>query len=100
MANEFSNSPHPHHPRLIHSVHEFEAFDECRAMSKRGIMVGGSAGVNVCASRMVAERCVAEGPREGGVTITTLLCDHGIKYMSKIFNDEWMLKNDTRKRMQ
>ena len=65
-------------------------------MAKAGMLVGGSAGLNVCACKVVAEKCVAEGVREGGVTIVTLLCDHGIKYLSKVFNEEWCQKNDKR----
>ena len=80
------------------SVNDFDAFDECRAVAAAGLLVGGSAGVNVRAAKALAERCVAEGPREGGVCIVTLLCDHGIKYLSKIFNDEWMKAHDTRGR--
>ncbi|GMI45936.1 hypothetical protein TrCOL_g647 [Triparma columacea] len=78
-------------------VHDFDCFEECRNIAKKcGLLVGGSAGCNVAASRVIAKRCAEEGPREGGVTIVTLLCDHGIKYMSKIFNDEWIAKNDNR----
>jgi cysteine synthase len=78
-------------------VHDFDCFEECRNIATRcGLLVGGSAGCNVAAARVIAERCAKEGPKEGGVTIVTLLCDHGIKYMSKIFNDEWISKNDNR----
>jgi cysteine synthase len=78
------------------AVHDFDAFDECRATAATGLLVGGSAGLNICAAKAVAERAAAAGPRPGGVTIVTLLCDHGIKYLSKVFNDEWMAKHDTR----
>jgi cysteine synthase len=80
------------------AVHDFDAFEECRSIAKNcGILVGGSAGLNVAAARVLAERCLEEGPRHGGSIITTLLCDHGIKYMSKIYNDEWISANDNRK---
>jgi len=78
------------------SVNDFDAFDECRATAAAGLLVGGSAGLNVAAAKLVAAECAAQPAREGGVTIVTLLCDHGIKYLSKIFNDEWIAKNDTR----
>lgn len=75
-------------------VKDFDAFDECRATASKGVLVGGSAGLNICAAQHVALQCALhEAPREGGVTIVTLLCDHGIKYMSKIFNDEWIAEN-------
>lgn len=69
---------------LLLQVNDFDAFDECHATAAAGFMVGGSSGMNICASRVVASQCAAEPPREGGVTIVTLLCDHGIKYMSKV----------------
>ena len=78
------------------SQNDFDAFDECRAIAAAGMLVGGSAGLNVAAAKEVAERCAAEAPREGGVTIVTLLCDHGIKYLSKVYNDQWMADHDTR----
>jgi len=78
------------------SVNDFDAFDECRAVAAAGMLVGGSAGLNICAAKVVAAKCASEAPKEGGVCIVTLLCDHGIKYLSKIFNDEWMKSNDTR----
>lgn len=78
------------------SVNDFDAFDECRAAAAAGVLVGGSAGLNICAAKAIAVRCAGEAPREGGCVIVTLLCDHGIKYLSKIFNDEWMKAHDTR----
>ena len=78
------------------AVNDFDAFDECRATAANGLLVGGSAGLNLVAAKVVAEECALEAPREGGVTIVTLLCDHGIKYLSKVFNDKWCSDNDTR----
>ena len=45
-----------------------------------GLMVGGSAGGNVFAAVEVAKRV------RGPAVITTILCDHGIKYLSKVFS--------------
>jgi cysteine synthase len=79
------------------AVHDFDAFEECRSIARNcGILVGGSAGLNVAAARVLAERCLEEGPRDGGSVITTLLCDHGIKYMSKIYNEAWIKTHDNR----
>ena len=78
------------------SINDFDAFDHCRAASAAGMLVGGSAGLNIAASKVLAQRCAEEAPRAGGVTIVTLLCDHGIKYLSKVYNDEWLAKHDTR----
>jgi cysteine synthase len=49
-----------------------------------GIFVGLSTGINVAgAVRLARER----GP---GQVITTILCDSGVRYMSKIFNRDWL----------
>lgn len=77
-------------------VHDFAAFDACREIEAQyGIRIGGSAGLNVCACRRLAEQAVEEG--RAGTVLVTLLCDDGNKYASKIFNDEWMAANDPRK---
>mmetsp|Transcript_20778 Transcript_20778/g.61988 ORF Transcript_20778/g.61988 Transcript_20778/m.61988 type:complete len:445 (-) Transcript_20778:213-1547(-) len=78
------------------SVNDFDAFDECRATASKGLLVGGSSGLNIAASKLLAAECAGQPPREGGVTIVTLLCDHGIKYLSKIYCDDWMSEHDTR----
>ena len=80
------------------SIHDFDAFDACREfeLANNGVRIGGSAGLNICASRQIAEKLVKEGTGEEGATLVTILCDDGNKYASKIFNDEWMEANDTR----
>jgi cysteine synthase A len=49
-----------------------------------GICVGGSAGVNIAGAIRMAREL---GP---GKTIVTLLCDHGSRYQSKIFNPAFL----------
>ncbi|HEX3989361.1 MAG TPA: cysteine synthase A [Verrucomicrobiae bacterium] len=53
-------------------------------MREEGIFVGLSSGINVAGALRLA--------REGGPgqVIVTLLCDSGIRYMSKLFNSEWL----------
>jgi cysteine synthase A len=53
-------------------------------MREEGIFVGLSSGINVAGAVRLA--------REGGPgqVIVTLLCDSGIRYMSKLFNREWL----------
>jgi cysteine synthase A len=53
-------------------------------MREEGIFVGLSSGINVAAALRMA--------REGGPgqVIVTLLCDSGIRYLSKTFNAEWL----------
>ena len=60
------------------------SFFTCRKVARElGILVGGSAGLNLNAC------AVLSGQIEQG-TIVTVLPDSGVKYLSKIFNDEWM----------
>lgn len=54
-------------------------------LREEGVFVGLSSGINVAG----ALRLAREGGR--GQVIVTLLCDSGIRYMSRIFNPEWLL---------
>src|ERR1044071_7142817 len=53
-------------------------------MREEGIFAGLSSGINVAGALRMA--------REGGPgqVIVTLLCDTGMRYMSKLFNPEWL----------
>jgi cysteine synthase A len=53
-----------------------------------GIFVGLSSGINVAGALRLASE---GGP---GQVIVTLLCDSGIRYMSRIFNPEWLRAHD------
>ena len=53
-------------------------------LSREGLSVGGSAGINVAAAIEVARQM---GP---GHTIVTILCDGGARYQSKLFNPEFL----------
>ena len=55
-------------------------------LSKEGFCLGGSSGINVAGAMRMAREL---GP---GHTIVTMLCDSGTRYMSKMFNPEF-LKN-------
>ena len=85
----------------IHSTIWFKWIDEFRqvsdrdafAMSRRlareeGILVGGSAGLNVHLALDVAREL-----NDPDACIVTILCDTGERYLSKLFNDEWMQEN-------
>ncbi|HSU54622.1 MAG TPA: cysteine synthase A [Candidatus Dormibacteraeota bacterium] len=53
-------------------------------LHEEGIFVGLSTGINLAgAVRLARER----GP---GQVIVTILCDSGVRYMSKLFNREWL----------
>ena len=49
-----------------------------------GLCLGGSAGINVAGAIKLAK---AMGP---GHTIVTVLCDHGSRYQSKLFNPAFL----------
>lgn len=66
-----------------------QAFDMCHRLAhEEGLLVGGSAGANVWAAVDLAGR--VEVPPGDTHTIVTLLPDSGVKYLSKIFNEDWM----------
>ena len=53
-----------------------------------GLCMGGSTGINVAGAIRMAKDM---GP---GHTIVTLLCDHGSRYQSKLFNPEFLRERD------
>ncbi len=79
----------------------FDYIDEFRTVSDRtamlmarrlareeGLLVGGSTGLNVALALDVAR----ELDRPDALVVT-ILCDTGERYLSKIFNDDWMQEN-------
>ncbi|MEO5798028.1 MAG: pyridoxal-phosphate dependent enzyme [Gemmatimonadales bacterium] len=67
-----------------------------RLAREEGILVGGSAGVNMHIALQVAREL-----DDPNACVVTILCDTGERYLSKLFNDEWMQENqllDTPKR--
>lgn len=66
-------------------VTDEEAFRMCHRLArKEGMLVGGSAGMNVHASVELANSL------EEPATIVTVLCDTGIKYLTKVFNPKYL----------
>ena len=65
-------------------VEDEQAFDMCKQMALCGFMVGGSSGVNIEAARTLANE-IMENNTTTPTAIVTLLCDNGLKYLSKIF---------------
>jgi cysteine synthase A len=53
-------------------------------LENEGLCVGLSSGINVAGAIKLAERL---GP---GKTIVTILCDSGMRYLSSLFNPEWL----------
>ncbi|HSE26780.1 MAG TPA: pyridoxal-phosphate dependent enzyme [Gemmatimonadales bacterium] len=66
-----------------------ESFAMARRIAREeGILVGGSAGLNVGLALQVARE--VNDPK---ACVVTILCDTGERYLSKLFNDEWMREN-------
>lgn len=69
----------------IIQITDKEAFRMTRRLAlEEGILAGGSSGANVWAAVEIAK--AATNP----MTIVTIIPDGGAKYLSKIYNDEWM----------
>lgn len=65
-----------------------DAFGVARELArKEGIFAGGSSGANVWGALQIAKRL------KQPATIVTILPDGGIKYLSKMYNDDWMKAN-------
>ncbi|KAK7242038.1 cysteine synthase [Aureococcus anophagefferens] len=70
-------------------VGDKDALKMCAKIARStGLCVGGSSGLNVEACARLAEQ--SDEP----LTIVTMLCDSGVKYLSKIFNEDWLAEND------
>ena len=57
-------------------------------LEHEGLCLGGSSGINVAGAIRLAGQL---GP---GHTIVTVLCDHGARYQSKLFNPEFLRSKD------
>ncbi len=70
-------------------VSDAEAFRMARRLTREeGLFVGGSTGLNVHGALEVARR--VDDPE---ALVVTILCDTGERYLSKIYDDEWMREN-------
>jgi cystathionine beta-synthase len=70
-------------------VSDREAFTMARRLAREeGMFVGGSSGLNVTLALAVARE--VDDPE---ALVVTILADTGERYLSKLFNDEWMQEN-------
>jgi cysteine synthase A len=59
-----------------------------KLVTEEGLCLGGSSGINVAGAVRMARKM---GP---GHTIVTMLCDYGNRYMSKLYNPEFLRTKD------
>jgi len=70
------------------TVEDVDAITTARRMAmEEGILCGGSAGANVWAALQIAAKVTEP------TTIVTVLPDGGLKYLSKLFNPQWLSAN-------
>ena len=70
-------------------VSDAEAFQIARRLTREeGLFTGGSTGVNVKVALDVAR--ALDDP---GAMVVTILCDTGERYLSKLYDDNWMREN-------
>ena len=73
------------------TISDGESFETARELLKKeGILVGSSTGCLVAAA---LRYCRVQKPGGPPKRVVTLVCDHGAKYLSKMFNDFWMIDN-------
>jgi cysteine synthase A len=59
-----------------------------RLLSEEGLCLGLSSGINVAGAVALGRKLVAEGKADARVA--TILCDTGFRYLSSLFNPEWL----------
>lgn len=79
------------HCDVAFAVEDLEATLMSRWLLKEdGIFCGSSAGVNCCG----VVKAVKRGLVKPGETVVTILCDSGMRHLSKFWNPEYMAKYD------
>jgi cystathionine beta-synthase len=72
--------------RLAYSIPDAEAFRTCRELlAREGIIAGTSTGTLLAAALRYCR--AQQQPKR----VVTFVCDSGNKYLSKVYNDYWML---------
>jgi cystathionine beta-synthase len=71
------------------TVSDRDAFHMARRITREeGLFVGGSTGLIVTAALQIARQI-----DDPAACIVAVLCDTGERYLSKVFNDEWLQEN-------
>lgn len=69
-------------------VSDQDAINCCHELAKtEGLLVGGSSGLNVHAARQVAKS-------NNNANIVTILCDSGLKYLTKIYDPQFLKQHN------
>lgn len=63
-----------------------------RLLREEGLCLGLSSGINVAGAVVLGKQLVAEG-RENA-RVVTILCDTGFRYLSTLYNAEWLRSKD------
>ncbi|CAA9324338.1 MAG: Cystathionine beta-synthase [uncultured Gemmatimonadaceae bacterium] len=72
-----------------HTVSDKDSFAMARRLTREeGLFVGGSAGLITHVALDLARRL-----NDPDALVVTFLCDTGERYLSKLYNDEWMREN-------
>ncbi len=71
------------------TVSDRDAFNMARRCTREeGLFLGGSAGLNVFSALEVARNV-----NDPAACVVTILCDSGERYLSKVYDDNWMREN-------
>ncbi|MDP9249102.1 MAG: cysteine synthase family protein [bacterium] len=77
---------------IVDDMYQFtdqDAFSTARSLAREeGIFGGGTGGANVWAAIKLAKTL------KRPAVIVTIIPDNGIRYLSKFYDDEWMIKNN------
>jgi cysteine synthase A len=63
-----------------------------RLLAEEGLCLGLSSGINVAGAVALGKQLVAQGKRDARVA--TILCDTGFRYLSTIYNADWLREKD------
>jgi cystathionine beta-synthase len=73
-----------------YTVSDRESFNAARRLARtEGLFCGGSTGTNLVA----AQKYIDEVKPGRDAVVVVFLCDTGERYLSKMFNDDWMREN-------
>jgi cysteine synthase A len=59
-----------------------------RLLKDEGLCLGLSSGINVAGAIALGQQLIAKGRKE--VRVATILCDTGFRYLSSLYNAEWL----------